>query len=82
MYLLFKLEDGEKEIYILQSQVHSMQSELKDMGRLKSLETTLSSQKWDEFGRLADSMKSLSRSMVHSGSPSPTRSGSRLLDYS
>ncbi len=66
----------------MNGQLRGVQAECHDLERLKSMESTLNTQKWDEFSRLAESMKNLSRSMAHN-SPhvSPSRSA-KLLDYS
>ena len=59
-----------------------MESRLHDLEHLKDLEASVHTQKWEEFSRLADSMKTLSRSMARSASPAPTPRASRLLEYS
>lgn len=65
----------------LTSHVHSLENRLQDLEHLKLLESTVHSQKWEEFSRLADSMKTLSRSMARSTNAESPRS-SPLLNYS
>ena len=78
------MEEKEKEILGLRTHIHSLETRLKDLEHLKDLESSVHSQKWEEFSRLADSMKNLSRTMANTGSPKPTkaRGSSGLLEYS
>ena len=41
-----------------------MELKTEDLENLKSVEAAIHSQKWEEFSKLAESMKTLSRSMV------------------
>lgn len=51
------------EVEQLQSKAQNLNSQLKDVEELKSLQNSLQMQKWGEFGKLANSMQNLSRSM-------------------
>lgn len=53
-----------------------MDSKLKDLEHLNSLESTVQSQKWEEFEKLAENMRTLSHTMAHS----PV-SKSRVMQY-
>jgi hypothetical protein len=55
----------------------SLDTRIAQFERLKVLEGTVNSQKWEEFERLADSMKSLSATMARTASPR-----TRVVDYS
>jgi len=44
-----------------------MEVKLKDTHHLKTLEATVQTQKWEEFEKLAESMRSLSHTMSTSG---------------
>ncbi len=63
-YCHFQLDEKEKESFALRSRVRSLEMKLEDVGHLKELEATVHSQKWEEFARLAESMKSLSSTMT------------------
>ncbi|ELU18498.1 hypothetical protein CAPTEDRAFT_188336 [Capitella teleta] len=78
-----QVDEKDKEIMTLRAHIHSLESRLHDLEHLKDLETTVNSQKWEEFSRLAESMKTLSRSMAHSTSGEMNSTNkSPLLDYS
>ncbi|XP_064652760.1 ELKS/Rab6-interacting/CAST family member 1-like isoform X2 [Lineus longissimus] len=68
-----QLTHKEQEIVHLHAQIHSLDTKVSQFERLKILEGTVNSQKWEEFERLADSMKSLSATMAQSSSPRMTR---------
>lgn len=51
-----------------------MEGKVKDLDHLKTLESTVQSQKWEEFEKLAENMRTLSHSMAHT-------SGSRVMQY-
>ncbi|XP_062573134.1 ELKS/Rab6-interacting/CAST family member 1-like [Saccostrea cucullata] len=70
-----KLEQKDKEIVLLRTQVQTMEVKLKDLEHLKTLESTVQSQKWEEFEKLAENMRTLSHSMAHSPSTS------RVMQY-
>ncbi|XP_061178145.1 ELKS/Rab6-interacting/CAST family member 1-like isoform X2 [Saccostrea echinata] len=72
-----KLEQKDKEIVLLRTQVQTMEVKLKDLEHLKTLESTVQSQKWEEFEKLAENMRTLSHSMAHS----PSVSTSRVMQY-
>lgn len=71
-----KIEQKDQEIVLLRSQVQTMESKLKDLEHLNSLESTVQSQKWEEFEKLAENMRTLSHTMAHS----PV-SKSRVMQY-
>lgn len=71
-----KMEQKDQEIVLLRSQVQTMESKLKDLEHLNSLESTVQSQKWEEFEKLAENMRTLSHSMAHS-----SVSKSRVMQY-
>ncbi len=58
------MDDKEKENFALRSRMRSLEGKVTDIGHLKELEATVQSQKWEEFARLAESMKSLSHNMT------------------
>lgn len=70
------MEQKDQEIVLLRSQVLTMESKLKDLEHLNSLESTVQSQKWEEFEKLAENMRTLSHSMAHS-----SVSKSRVMQY-
>ncbi|ESO86092.1 hypothetical protein LOTGIDRAFT_129830 [Lottia gigantea] len=74
-----KIETKDHELISLQSEISSLESRLHDLDYQKNLESTVHSQKWQEFGRLAESMRTLSSTMARS--TSPTHSTSKLLQY-
>ena len=59
-----------------------LQAKLNDIDRLKQMEDLVQSQRWGELGQLAESMKTLSRTMaVTSGSLwNTTASSTRVLE--
>ncbi|XP_055996073.1 ELKS/Rab6-interacting/CAST family member 1-like isoform X2 [Ostrea edulis] len=69
-----KLERKDQEIVLLRSQIQTMEGKVKDLDHLKTLESTVQSQKWEEFEKLAENMRTLSHSMAHT-------SGSRVMQY-
>ena len=61
----------------MRAQIQTMEVRLKELDHVKSLESSIQSQKWEEFEKLAESMRTLSHSMkTQSGS-----SSARLLQY-
>ncbi|XP_050409541.1 golgin subfamily A member 6-like protein 22 isoform X2 [Patella vulgata] len=74
-----QIEIKDREIMTLQSEVSSLDARMQDLDYQKNLESTVHSQKWHEFGRLAESMRSLSTTMARSASP--TQSQSKILQY-
>ena len=69
-----QLETRASETVQLQLQVSRLSGRLKELEHLKDLESTVHSQKWEEFSRLAESMKNLSHSMAsRSQSPQMTK---------
>ena len=76
-----KVDEKEKEILKLKTHVLSLERRLKELDYLKTLEGNINSQKWEEFSRLAESMKTLSQTMMsrtHSPTPTPTTT---VLEY-
>lgn len=57
-------EDKEK----LLAQIALLEGKLNDIDRIKKMENLVQSQKWNELGQLADSMKNLSNTMEVTGS--------------
>lgn len=53
----------------LRAEIAQMESRLKQVEFQKSLELSAQSQKWEEFGRLAESMRTLSSTMAQTASP-------------
>lgn len=45
-----------------------LEAKLNDVDRIKKMEDMIQSQKWNELGQLADSMKNLSSTMEQTGS--------------
>ncbi|XP_060553175.1 uncharacterized protein LOC132714330 isoform X2 [Ruditapes philippinarum] len=71
-----KLELKNEEVVNLRSQVLSLEQRFGELEQFNSLEHTSQSQKWEEFEKLAESMRTLSHTMAHSqsrmGSPRNT----------
>ncbi|KAK3611538.1 hypothetical protein CHS0354_016471 [Potamilus streckersoni] len=59
-----KLDMKNEEVVQLRGKISSLEGRLQDVEELKSLETTIQSQKWGEFERLAENMRTLSSSMA------------------
>ncbi|GFO26262.1 paramyosin-like isoform x2 [Plakobranchus ocellatus] len=59
-----KMEDKDREILDLKSSISDLEARLRNSDLQKSLEMTQQSQRWEEFSRLADSMKNLSHTMM------------------
>ncbi|BFZ11229.1 hypothetical protein BsWGS_14268 [Bradybaena similaris] len=59
-----KAEEKDREIQHLQNRIEDLGAKLRGSDLQKSLELTNQSQRWEEFSRLADNMKSLSKSMM------------------
>ena len=70
-----KLEGKDQEILFLRSQVQTFEGKLRDTERMTMMESSLQNQKWEEFEKLAEGMRSLSHTMSHTG---PT---SRIQQY-
>ncbi|CAG5136780.1 unnamed protein product [Candidula unifasciata] len=58
-----KTEDKDREILNLQNRIGDIAAKLRGSDLQKSMDLTHQSQRWEEFSRLADNMKSLSQSM-------------------
>ncbi len=63
----------------LQQDYVSVEARANEYENDKNMEHTMQSQKWEEFGRLAESMRSLSRSMASQGVA--PRSSTKILRY-
>ncbi|XP_071115264.1 paramyosin-like isoform X1 [Haliotis cracherodii] len=74
-----KLETKDREVLQLQHELISVEARLNEFENENSLEHTVQSQKWEEFGRLAESMRTLSHSMA-AQSVTP-RSTTKILRY-
>ena len=48
----------------LHDHLHTLDSTISNMDRRKKVENSLQSQRWGEFEKMAESMKSLSKSMT------------------
>ncbi|RUS70187.1 hypothetical protein EGW08_022049 [Elysia chlorotica] len=59
-----KMEDKDREVLDLKSKISDLEARLRNVDLQKSLELTQQSQRWEEFSRLADSMKNLSHTMM------------------
>ena len=64
--LFLQLEKQDQDLISIKAQNLDLSTRVKDLGHLKDLEASLQSQKWDEFSRLAESMKNLSKTMSKS----------------
>ncbi|XP_076437588.1 uncharacterized protein LOC143276817 isoform X2 [Babylonia areolata] len=67
-----KIEEKDRSLVELRAELVALDSRLKQSEYQKSLELSAQSQKWEEFGRLAESMKTLSTTMVHTVTPRAT----------
>lgn len=77
-----QLESKEQEISLLRSQAQAMEVRTKDLQYLKTLESTVQSQKWEEFEKLAESMRNLSHTMSKTtDSARNTMTTSQVLQY-
>jgi hypothetical protein len=74
-FFKFQLEGKDQEILFLRSQVQTFEGKLRDTERMTMMESSLQNQKWEEFEKLAEGMRSLSHTMSHAG---PT---SRIQQY-
>ncbi|XP_046563262.1 ELKS/Rab6-interacting/CAST family member 1-like isoform X1 [Haliotis rubra] len=74
-----KLEMKDREVLQLQHEIVSMEARLNEFESDNNLEHTVQSQKWEEFGRLAESMRTLSHTMA-AQSVTP-RSSTKILRY-
>ncbi|KAK6960114.1 cilia- and flagella-associated protein 58-like isoform X1 [Biomphalaria glabrata] len=59
-----KLEDKDRDIYMLKSSVGELETKFRSLGLQKTVELDQQRLRWEEFSRLADSMKSLSQTMM------------------
>ncbi|CAL1533196.1 unnamed protein product [Lymnaea stagnalis] len=69
-----KLDDKDREILTLRSSVDDLETRFRNLGLQKSMELAQQSQRWEEFSRLADSMKTLSKTMMTQTSLGSTQS--------
>ena len=63
-----KVNDLEEENRKLRAEIEILNLKIVEIDRLKKFEDLVHSQRWGELGQLAESMKSLSRTMANSGS--------------
>ncbi|XP_041362055.1 myosin heavy chain, clone 203-like [Gigantopelta aegis] len=78
-----KIEERDREILKVQHSLHSLETRLKNCDYQADMELSLQSQKWEEFGRLAESMRTLSHTMAaqaHSRATT-TATASTLIQY-
>lgn len=75
-----QVDEKQEKINDLEGHVHSLEDKLKNLEHLQGLHSSIQSQKWEEFGRLAESMKALSEKMARSSSPKPRLSKSNSHD--
>ncbi|KAL5014844.1 hypothetical protein ScPMuIL_009114 [Solemya velum] len=61
-----RLDAREHEMNSLRTQVEVFESRAKDYESMQNLEQSVQTQKWEEFEKLAENMRSLSHSMAHS----------------
>ncbi|XP_077989996.1 uncharacterized protein LOC144444449 [Glandiceps talaboti] len=59
-----QLRDKDDDLLHLQANMSSLEGRVDNMTRTTVLESSLQSQKWGEFEKMAESMKNLSRSMT------------------
>ncbi|XP_071804744.1 uncharacterized protein [Asterias amurensis] len=59
-----QLSEREMETTRLHDHLHTLDSTISNMDRRKKVENSLQSQRWGEFEKMAESMKSLSKSMT------------------
>ncbi|KAL8577252.1 hypothetical protein ACOMHN_022440 [Nucella lapillus] len=64
-----KIEEKDYSLVEMRAEIAEVDTRLKQSEYQKTLELSAQSQKWEEFGRLAESMKSLSTTMVHTVTP-------------
>ncbi len=60
-----KVSHLEEANRLLRGEIDVLTLRLKEIDRLKQLEDLVHSQRWSELGELAESMKSLSRTMIN-----------------
>lgn len=70
------MEMKDREIGMIKAQMQGMESKVKEVEHVKYLEATVQTQKWEEFEKLAESMRNLSHTMSTSGS-----STTRVIQY-
>lgn len=59
-----QIAEKEHEVVRLHSHIHTLEIRLDESSRQSNVESTLQTQKWSEFEKMAESMKNLSRSMT------------------
>ncbi|CAH1772500.1 unnamed protein product [Owenia fusiformis] len=70
-----QVQDKEQEILRLRNHIFTLENKVGSIEKMKETETEMHSRKWEEFEKLADSMRSLSHTM------SRTAASPRHLDY-
>ena len=67
-----QIEERDREIMKIQHSLHSLEVRVQNADYQTDVQLSLQSQKWEEFGRLAESMRTLSHTMA---SQAQSRSG-------
>ena len=67
-----QIEERDRNVAELRAEMAALDARLKQAEYQKSLELSAQSQKWEEFGRLAESMRTLSSTMAQSTTPRST----------
>jgi len=79
----FQLEENELVTRDLEEQIQTLEGRLRALEQLQSLQSSIHSQKWEEFSRLAESMKTLSHTMIQTTTnQKPWIKSADLDDYS
>lgn len=78
-----QLEENELVTRDLEEQIQTLEGRLRALEQLQSLQSSIHSQKWEEFSRLAESMKTLSHTMIQTTTnQKPWIKSADLDDYS
>jgi hypothetical protein len=64
-----QIEEKDRILIELKAEIAALENRVKHAEYQKSLELSAQSQKWEEFGRLAESMRTLSSTMAHNTTP-------------
>ncbi|XP_074656380.1 uncharacterized protein LOC141909699 isoform X2 [Tubulanus polymorphus] len=68
-----QIRDKDDEVLKLRAMCGTVSHRLEDLDHLQTLDNIRQSQKWEEFEKLADTMRSLSHSMALASSPRPAK---------
>lgn len=81
----FQLEIKNEECVNLKGQILSLEQRVEELDQYNSLQSTAQSQKWGEFEKLAESLRTLSHTMARSSTQSPQntslKSSSRPMQF-